>query len=197
LISQRFRDAFQIEEEKDEGSGWRTDEERERRRWRSVVASTLHEVANPGECFAELWNHFSLPAAWRVNSEAGTVLSELSRRGLVIGIASNFDVRLLGIVRAHSALAPAAEFCVVSSLVGWRKPALEFFGELSRRTGYAPSEVLHVGDDWRNDYQAARTAGMQAILYGGDANSTDHQITLLVELLTPPAPPLAARGRSA
>jgi putative hydrolase of the HAD superfamily len=196
LISRRFRDAFRIEEEKDQRSGWRTDEERERQRWRSIVSATLCEVADLEACFGELWNHFSSPAAWSVNPEARTILSELSRRGLIVGIASNFDARLLGIVRAHSALVPAAERCVVSSLVGWRKPATGFFEELSRRAGCAAGEVLLVGDDWRNDYQAARAAGMQAVLYGADGNSEiDDRIASLSDVLTPPAPPLAARGR--
>ena len=198
LIDHRFRETFRAEEERDEQAGWRTDEGRERQRWRHIVSSTLREVTDREACLAELWNHFGLPAAWAVNPDAGPLIDELARGGIAIGIASNFDARLLGIVRGLPALAPTAGLCVVSALVGWRKPAPEFFAELSRRANCATAEVILVGDDLRNDYTAACASGLKAILYRAADNSTiNDRITSLSDLLTPPAPLPAARDQSA
>src|SRR5262245_59498810 len=62
-IGSRFRAAFRAEEELDQAAGWRTDEHREQRRWRSIVASVLDDVADEEACFQELWQHFAGPRA--------------------------------------------------------------------------------------------------------------------------------------
>lgn len=184
VIRGRFLGAFVSEEESDRRAGWRTDEAREQSRWQRIVAAVLPEAADPGACFEELWHHFSQRSAWKVHPEAAPVLTELTRRGLAVGIASNFDARLLAIVRDLPELAPAESRCAVSSLVGWRKPAPAFFGELTRQAGCAPGEVLLVGDDLRNDYHGARAAGLRAVLYGAAGRSeADERIERLAELL--------------
>src|SRR5207247_3922572 len=94
VIAARFRAAFRAEEETDRAAGWRTDEDREERRWRTIVAATLDGVTDAEACFRELWEHFARPTAWRCDPAAGQVIAELGRRGLAIGIDSNFDRRL-------------------------------------------------------------------------------------------------------
>ncbi len=55
---------------------------------------------------------------------------------------------------------------VISSEVGWRKPALEFFAALCRVSALDPGEVWLVGDDVGNDYEGATAAGCRALLLG-------------------------------
>ena len=55
---------------------------------------------------------------------------------------------------------------VISSEVGWRKPARAFFAAVVGAAGVAPGEVLHVGDDPVNDVEGARRAGLKALLFG-------------------------------
>src|SRR5439155_27007819 len=105
VIAARFRAAFLAEEETDRAAGWRTDEAREERRWRMIVAATLDGVTDAEACFRELWQHFARPAAWRSDPAAGPVIAELRRRGLAVGIASNFDRRLRSVVAGLPALA--------------------------------------------------------------------------------------------
>ena len=55
---------------------------------------------------------------------------------------------------------------VISSEVGWRKPAPGFFAALCARVGLPAGEVLLVGDDRVNDYDGATAAGLRAVLVG-------------------------------
>jgi putative hydrolase of the HAD superfamily len=182
-VSLAFHRAFARQETVDLQAGWRTNEERERHRWQSIVAEVL-----PGAkgSFDELWARFATPAAWSVNPEAGEVLRQLSDRGLVVGIASNFDSRLIGLVDAISELRPLRGRCAVSSLIGWRKPAREFFRHVAQLAGCVADQILHVGDDTANDVEGATAAGLKAVLYDPDGRSTVlPRISRLRDLLPP------------
>ena len=153
-------------------------------RWRAIVRETLPETLNLDACFAELWEWFRSPSAWSTAPNTGPVLTELARRGFILGMASNFDARLAGIVNAIAELAPLADRCIISSLIGWRKPSLEFFREVTVSAACAPREVLFVGDDVRNDFEGARQAGMRAILVDPEGNAeVAERIADLRELL--------------
>jgi putative hydrolase of the HAD superfamily len=166
-IAARFRIAFAREEAFDLANGLRTSEEREQRRWRHVVAEVLPDVCDGERCFEELFAHFARPDAWRLDPGAAAVLAELERRGYVLGLASNYDGRLRAVVAGLPALRPL-QHLVISSEVGWRKPAPEFFAALCKHTGLGPGEVLFVGDDRVNDYDGATAAGLRAVLVGAD-----------------------------
>jgi len=161
-ITARFRLAFRAEEEIDRAAGWRTDEDREERRWREIVAKTLDDVGDPEACFRELWQHFAQSSGWRCDPAAGRVIAELRRRGMTVGMASNFDGRLRTVVAGLPALG-AVRPIVISSEVGWRKPAARFFEKIVQAVGHSPAEVLHVGDDLGNDYDGALAAGLKAL----------------------------------
>jgi len=158
----QFPGAFARQEDADQAAGWRTNETRERSRWQAIVAEVVPGI---DVCFVELWAWFATPAAWTVNPEAGEVIGALSAQGLAVGIASNFDARLLGLVNAFPQLASLRSRCAISSQIGWRKPAPEFFTHLTQLAGCPAPQVLHVGDDHRNDVQGATAAGLRAILF--------------------------------
>jgi putative hydrolase of the HAD superfamily len=163
-IAQRFRAGFAREEAFDRQQGLRTSEERERRRWQHIVAEVFAEGIDAGACFQELYRHFSLPEAWRFNAEADPVLAELAERGYLLGVASNYDHRLRSVVAClpeTQRLAPL----VISSEVGWRKPAPEFFAALAEAAGLPAAQILFLGDDPENDYEGARAAGLRAVLW--------------------------------
>jgi putative hydrolase of the HAD superfamily len=163
VIQRRFRDAFQAEEAFDQRDELRTDEEREVRRWRHIVAAVLDDVADGEDVFRELFDHFSRASAWRCAPDAGPVLAELARRGYRLGLASNYDRRLRSVTAGLPELRPL-EHLVISSEVGWRKPARGFFEEAVRQAGVTAGQVLFVGDDPVNDGEGARAAGLQVLL---------------------------------
>lgn len=164
-VRRRFGAAFAVQERLDNDRGNRTDEEREMRRWRTIVAAVLDDVRDPDQCFAELYDHFAQPQAWRCEAKAGEVLAALRAAGYVVGVASNFDHRLRAVVAGLPGLG-RLDHLVISSEVGWKKPAGEFFAVLTAQTGLSPGEILLVGDDRDNDFQGARRAGLAALLVG-------------------------------
>ena len=184
-VRERFLTAYRREEAADVARGWTTSEERERDRWRTIVTTTLAGATDPGACFAHLFEHYSRPAAWRVHPEAVESLAALSERGLVLGMGSNYDARLLTVLAGFPELEPLRARVVVSAAVGWRKPAAAFFAEVATVAGCAPGEVLFVGDDLQNDYEGATAAGMRAVLLDPHAKHAHvpHRAAGLAELL--------------
>ncbi|HBI42514.1 MAG TPA: haloacid dehalogenase [Planctomycetales bacterium] len=180
-ITAHFRVAFRRQEAIDRLSGWRTDEDREYARWRAIVAETLSDAADPEACFQELYAHFARPDAWRVQAEAGPTLRIMAERGWHVGIGSNFDARLRGVVAGLPELRPVRTM-VISSEVGFRKPADPFFEEIGRKTKIAPTRIVYIGDDFANDYAGARAAGMKAILFDPEGKCRDSTVRRVVDL---------------
>jgi putative hydrolase of the HAD superfamily len=161
-ILRRFREAYLCEEEADERAGWATSEAREVGRWRAIVGAALPGA--PEGCFELLYRHFARPEAWAVPPEATTVFEHLAGRGLLLGLASNYDSRLLSVLAGKPELARLLDRVVVSSEVGVRKPGAGFFRRVVERAGCRPDEVLLVGDDPGNDVRGATAAGLRAVL---------------------------------
>jgi putative hydrolase of the HAD superfamily len=184
-VRRRFPVAFAHQEQIDQNAGWRTDEERERQRWRDIVARVLDDVTNAGACFENVWNIFRQPEAWTCDADAAVVLAHFRARGLVQAVASNFDGRLRGLVDALPALRGLSPM-VISSEVGWRKPAPQFFDHLLELLQMPPANVLFVGDDRTNDFDAARRAGIRAKLFDPAKMHVDavERIARLNELIT-------------
>jgi putative hydrolase of the HAD superfamily len=163
-IHRRFKAAFARQEAVDKRSGWVTSEERETRRWRDIVAEVLDDVTDGPAAFAALYEHFARPEAWQLDPAAERVMAALSERGFRLGLASNYDARLHRVLKGWPFF-KRLDWIVISSEVGWRKPAAEFFAHLARVTSLSPAAILHVGDDGTNDYQGAMAAGLQAVLF--------------------------------
>jgi putative hydrolase of the HAD superfamily len=162
-VYRRFPAAFARQDRIDELACWRTDEARERERWRAIVREVLDDVAHPAECFDVLFNIFSDTKAWTIDIGLGDMLLTIQQRGIRQAVASNFDGRLHGILRAASSLRHL-DPVFVSSEIGWRKPAPEFFAHIFDSLQLSPGEILFVGDDRANDYDAAKRAGMRSVL---------------------------------
>jgi putative hydrolase of the HAD superfamily len=158
-----FRQAFLRQEEWDRQSGGLvTSEAREHKRWRAIVSDTFPDVVDPEPLFDSLWGHFALGRNWALFDDVAACWERLEALGLKLAVASNFDSRLNRICAELPPLNRAAVF--VSSELGWRKPARPFFDAIAGQLALASEELLMVGDDLENDYQAARAAGWQAVL---------------------------------
>ena len=153
---------FHIEEARDRELNWVTSESREEARWRAIVSAAIAGATNA--LFRELYQHFAQPFAWTVPPAAAECIARLHARGVRLGLASNYDSRLEEVVAGTPALHPLRERLVISSRVGWRKPAPRFFEAVTAAAGCDPAEVLFVGDDVENDFRGATAAGMRAVL---------------------------------
>jgi len=135
-----------------------TSPQRERQRWEAIVADVFPGVTAAPRIFADLWEHFGRPAAWRALPRGEALVAASLAAGVDIALGSNFDERLLSIAPCVSPLM-AARHVFTSAELGWRKPAVAFFRAIETRVGRQPEELLLVGDDPLLDLAAARAAG--------------------------------------
>jgi putative hydrolase of the HAD superfamily len=98
LVKARFHQHFRNDELDETRGPLVTDEPTEYRRWRRIVSNVLPEVPHPDRAFFELWDHFGRPESWRCYADVAPALATLTRAGLPIRIASNFDGRLRAFV---------------------------------------------------------------------------------------------------
>lgn len=190
-IRQRFPAALQRQDAIDLAHDWATSEIREWRRWRDIVAEVLDDVPRLNVCFAELYVHFARPHAWTLAQDAEPLFEHLRQRGLTLGLASNYDQRLRSVVEGLPPWARLANV-TISSEVGWRKPSAKFFEAVCRQAKLPPEQILYVGDDRVNDYDAARAAGLHALLVepqSSSASGTILRLSELLELLSNPVQP--------
>jgi putative hydrolase of the HAD superfamily len=167
-IAERFAEAFASSEQADLGTTSSllveptTSEEREFARWREIVAEVVCDIDDTSGCFEELFEHFGKPSAWDVFPDIAPMLDELNAVDVRLAIASNFDARLHSVCEGHPVL-QRVETRFVSSEIGFRKPALQFFSAIQEACASEPHELLMIGDGLANDVQGALDAGWQAI----------------------------------
>jgi REG-2-like HAD superfamily hydrolase len=138
--------------------------------WRFIVEASTG-CSNEG-LFEELYQYYVRPEAWKVAPGAVAALSKLRAAGVRLAVVSNFDTRLRPILAALQ-VDTLFDSVVVSAEVGAEKPNPVIFEAALQDLGVRPSEVVHVGDDRRNDVWGARDAGIAAWLWGVDVKSFD------------------------
>jgi putative hydrolase of the HAD superfamily len=155
-----FRTAWRKQEAIDAAAAtpFATDRARERDRWREIVLDVFPNTPAASAIFAELWEHFGRPMAWRPTLHGPALVRQAIDAGLTVALASNFDERLLAIA-GHVEPLSLVPHVFASSELGWRKPAVEFFRSVEERLGCGPTELLLVGDDPELDLAAGRRAG--------------------------------------
>lgn len=159
-IRRRFREAWVRQEDRDGRAPvpHATDPARESRRWREIVGDVFAGNSAQEAIFADLWEHFAAPEAWRTIEPGRRLMADALAGGATVALASNFDERLRRIAAAIRPL-DRVEHVFTSSEIGWRKPAPEFFRHVATRLGLRPHELVLVGDDPRLDLAAGSRAG--------------------------------------
>jgi putative hydrolase of the HAD superfamily len=184
-VKARFHQYFRDDEIDEMRGPLATDEASEFRRWRRIVSNVLREVPDPDRAFAELWDHFGRPEAWRCFPDVAPALDQCVARKIPVRIASNFDARLRGVVLGLPDLSCCVTQLVISSEVGYRKPHPAFYQAACASLGLPPDRVLCVGDDLENDVLGARRAGMRGVLLARHDRRPEHphHVSDLAELI--------------
>lgn len=149
--------------------------------WRNLVRDVfagLEEFPRFDEFFDDLFERFRGSEFWRVYDDVEPALRELKRRGLKLGVISNFDSRLYDVLRACR-LDHFFDSIHISTRVGAAKPAPAIFQAALSHYGIEPGQVWHVGDSLREDVEGARAAGLRAFLVdrrGEQDSAADHAI---------------------
>ncbi|MEM7411922.1 MAG: HAD-IA family hydrolase [Myxococcota bacterium] len=143
----------------------------ERAAWRDIVRRTFlaadsdRRLPDFEESFTTLFAHYARAEAWALRGGTREALEALRRYGLRLGVVSNFDHRLPGIldglgVREHFASV------VLAGDVGAEKPDPAIFERALAELDVPASEALFVGDDAEKDLAGAQRAGLRALDVG-------------------------------
>jgi putative hydrolase of the HAD superfamily len=138
--------------------------------WHRFAATTLLRATGEpaddafiAELLRRLRRAFRDTAAWQVYPDVPPALDALREAGVRLGVVSNWDSRLPGLLE-DLGLAPYFETLGVSHIEGVEKPDPALFECVLERLGARPEQALHVGDVPELDMGGAHAAGVDALL---------------------------------
>lgn len=149
-------------------AAWRTFSpfENSRANWAQLVDETFRGLCDslPSTTFfPELYARFARADAWRIFPDVFPALEALTARGIRLGILSNWDERLRGLLSGLG-LDRHFQTFTISCEVGCSKPAARIFQRAAEQLGVAPGSILHVGDSMEMDVAGSEAAGFQSVL---------------------------------
>jgi putative hydrolase of the HAD superfamily len=158
--------------------------------WRNLVEAVftgLGSFPRFDQFFDEIFERFRGREPWRVYDDVAPALTELKRRGLKLGVISNFDSRLYDLLRACR-LDHFFDSVHISTRVGAAKPDPAIFRAAVNHYAVEARRAWHVGDSLREDVEGAMAAGVNAILLDRNdrfaENAPAPRITSLDQLVT-------------
>ncbi|MDF3199084.1 MULTISPECIES: HAD family hydrolase [Pseudomonas] len=126
-------------------------------RWTAPMAMNL---------LVDHWTtHFAASAVAMPDAEV--LLQELGRRGIACGVISNGAERSRRRTIEALPFSNLIQVVISSEAFGYSKPSPEIFKAGAEALGYLPEQCVFVGDHPHNDYQGARSSGMQAVWLKG------------------------------
>lgn len=161
--------------------------------WKNIILEVFPPVLHvPIEyeksLTSALFTHYSKGDAWTVFPDVNPVLETLvqPRYGFHLGVISDFDERLPTILEQLHLL-HYFDIVTTSWAHGQSKPSPSIFISTFDALGSSPSysDVLHVGDHKKRDYEGASSVGAQAKwLQRENASKNIDTISTLQQLLT-------------
>jgi putative hydrolase of the HAD superfamily len=161
------------EPREDDDKGW----------WRDLVNRVLDQVApamkdlDRDNFFEFAYDHFAEPGVWELYPEVSDVLRALHGR-FELSVISNFDGRLR-VIFEHLGIFKYFRQFFLSSELGADKPDPVIFQLAMQVSGFAPNEIVHVGDDPMRDWSAAAKAGLQVFKLDRKKNSLRDLLAIL------------------
>jgi putative hydrolase of the HAD superfamily len=137
-----------------------------RRDWAALVDDVFDiPRSNPPSVnfFPELYERFAHVHPWRIFDDVLSALDSLRSQGIRLGIISNWDERLRGLLHKLK-LDRYFETFAISCEVGFPKPSQIIFRHAATELDLWPGAILHVGDSPEMDVQGAKDAGFEALL---------------------------------
>lgn len=143
--------------------------EQEYRWWRVIAQQTfsstgvLDRFVDFDSFFADLYAHFATPEPWVVYPDVTSALERWRRRGIALGVISNFDTRLYQVLEELN-LAPYFSSVTLCAEAGAAKPDPLIFATALQKHRCDASQAWHVGDSKTDDAEGANAAGLHGIL---------------------------------
>jgi putative hydrolase of the HAD superfamily len=144
---------------------------REKISWHGVVARIVNKAHLPQNepvpefdaFFKKLFPHFTRADVWKVHEDVVPCLEGLMRDGYVIGLVSNFDLRVFPLLD-NLGLSRLFDSVTVPAVAHAAKPSPAIFSFALSRHSLIPEETVYIGDSIDDDVEGARSAGLQPIL---------------------------------
>ncbi|HYR62661.1 MAG TPA: HAD-IA family hydrolase [Actinomycetota bacterium] len=172
---------------------WSTSREASRRFWRDLYGTMLAHWGiddASGAIFDVIYGRFTSYESYRLFPDVIPTLTACRGAGLKLGIVSNFEEWLEGLL-IEMEVAPFFAFMVISGKEGVEKPDPAIFRLALERSGVAPEDAVFVGDHPRLDVAAASELGMTGVLIDRPGRYPDFE-GLRIERLTDLLPLLEA-----
>ncbi|XP_072977750.1 uncharacterized protein [Typha angustifolia] len=109
--------------------------------------------------------HFASGNAWHLPARAYEAMRILKDAGVKLAVVSNFDTRLRKLLKDLK-VAELFDAIVISSEVGYEKPAAEIFKIALDQIGVEAGKAVHVGDEEKADKTGANTIGLDCWFVG-------------------------------
>lgn len=113
--------------------------------------------------FSELYIHFGTSEPWYLYPDVIPALTNWQKKGIELGIISNFDSRIFSVLQALE-LRDFFTSITISTQVGAAKPSRKIFGVALAKHNCHANCAWHVGDSSNDDYHGASSVGMRGVL---------------------------------
>ncbi len=143
--------------------------------WRSVVHKVFSEVGmirDFNRFFDKVYDQFRDSRGWMLFPETLEVLAELKQRKIKLGVISNFDSRVYGVMK-DLGISSFFDSVTISSEAGYAKPEPEIFAAAANSLQLQPDSILLIGDSLRDDVIAGAQAGLRTVLIDRNARHPD------------------------
>jgi putative hydrolase of the HAD superfamily len=140
--------------------------------WKAIAVETftktdcIHKFQDFEAFFQRLYAYFAGADPWFVYEDSIPALINWKNQGIELGIISNFDSRIYAVMAALD-LAQFFRSITISTEAGAAKPDVRIF-EMGlakssiQKIGIAKTDIWHIGDSFKEDYQGAIAAGLNA-----------------------------------
>lgn len=188
-----------IAERDDGGRGFSLSPDRSRAFWLWVYRAFLAELGH-----AELWDTdlphrlfeaFTRWDSYRLYEDARPALARLKRAGLVLGVISNWEEWLEGLM-VYLDIRRYFDVAVVSALAGVEKPDAEIFRRALEAAAVGAGQAVHVGDNPRDDVEGAQAVGIRGVLVDREGRFAPLIPAGASSISVSPVPPALSLGPS-
>ncbi|GBF78660.1 HAD-IA family hydrolase [Aphanothece sacrum] len=145
--------------------------------WYSLAKTTFAQVealekfSDFDVFFRQLYEYFATANPWFLYDDVIPVLKYWQSKEVELGIISNFDSRIYEVLGLFG-LTDFFSSITISSMTGSAKPDSRIFDVALDKYNCHPHQAWHIGDSQKEDYDAAKTVGLQAFLLDRNVNKS-------------------------
>lgn len=159
----------------------------ERKWWYRIIRGVFEgqgRFPHIDQFFDEIYHFFGTAEPWALEQGCRETLHYLRDSSYQMGVISNFDSRLFGLLE-ELGISGYFQSVTISSQAPAAKPDARIFQTAVRQMGSDGRRCLHVGDRVVDDLEGAQSAGVHALLYDPHRRCPDEsllRVTRLTEL---------------